>query len=307
MPLSLAQMNFITSSRNSPQNAVFSRHSRPAFNRSPCRGGGCRCRQIRSSAATPAPAETRADAVANSVVKVFSTVRYPDPYKPWTKQAPSEVTGSGVVIEGKRILTSAHVVLYASQVQMQANQAGDKISATVEAVAPGIDLAVLKLDDETFFDTHPPLPRAKACRKSRTRSWRMVIPKAAPAFPSPRASFPASSLPSYNYPVSGLRIQIDAAINPGNSGGPAVVGDKMIGLAFSRLGRRGKHRLHHSLRGDRIVSPGHRGRPLRRQTRHVRRLANAGKPRAALISQARQIRRRHGRAQTRQHRSRLIR
>jgi hypothetical protein len=40
----------------------------------------------------------------------------------------------------------------------------------------------------------------------------------------------------YNYPVSGLRIQIDAAINPGNSGGPAVVGDKMIGLAFSRLG-----------------------------------------------------------------------
>src|SRR6185312_10795306 len=32
-----------------------------------------------------------------------------------------------------------------------------------------------------------------------------------------------------------LRIQIDVAINPGNSGGPAVVGDKMIGLAFSRL------------------------------------------------------------------------
>jgi PDZ domain len=41
---------------------------------------------------------------------------------------------------------------------------------------------------------------------------------------------------SYNYPVSGLRIQIDAAINPGNSGGPAIAGDKMIGLAFSRLG-----------------------------------------------------------------------
>src|SRR5437667_209861 len=39
----------------------------------------------------------------------------------------------------------------------------------------------------------------------------------------------------YNFPVAGLRIQIDAAINPGNSGGPAVVGDKMIGLAFSHL------------------------------------------------------------------------
>ena len=41
---------------------------------------------------------------------------------------------------------------------------------------------------------------------------------------------------AYNYPVSGLRIQTDAAINPGNSGGPAIAGDKMIGLAFSRLG-----------------------------------------------------------------------
>ena len=41
---------------------------------------------------------------------------------------------------------------------------------------------------------------------------------------------------SYNYPVSGLRIQVDAAINPGNSGGPAIADDKMIGLAFSKLG-----------------------------------------------------------------------
>jgi hypothetical protein len=39
----------------------------------------------------------------------------------------------------------------------------------------------------------------------------------------------------YKYPVSGLRLQIDAAINPGNSGGPAMVGDKAIGLAFSHL------------------------------------------------------------------------
>lgn len=42
---------------------------------------------------------------------------------------------------------------------MQANQAGDKISATVEAIAPGIDLALLKLDDESFFDSHPALQR----------------------------------------------------------------------------------------------------------------------------------------------------
>ena len=75
--------------------------------------------------------------IENSVVKIFATVRYPDPYKPWTKQSPEDQTGSGVVIEGRRILTNAHVVDYASQVQIQANQAGDKISATVEAIARG--------------------------------------------------------------------------------------------------------------------------------------------------------------------------
>ena len=47
-------------------------------------------------------------AVENSVVKVFSTARYPDFYKPWTKHAPSEASATGVVIEGKRILSNAH-------------------------------------------------------------------------------------------------------------------------------------------------------------------------------------------------------
>ena len=40
----------------------------------------------------------------SSVVKVFATVRYPAPFSPWTKQAPRDISGSGVVIEGDRIL-----------------------------------------------------------------------------------------------------------------------------------------------------------------------------------------------------------
>jgi len=108
-----------------------------------------------------APAAIPAN-LGNAVVKVFATLRLPDPYRPWTKQAPTDITASGVVIEGHRILTNAHAVLYASQVQIQGAGAGDKISATVEAVAPGIDLAVLKLDDESFFSSHGPLARANA-------------------------------------------------------------------------------------------------------------------------------------------------
>ena len=182
---------------------------------------------------TPAP---KPDAtVENSVVKIFATARYPDPYRPWNKQAPKDFTGSGAVIAGHRIITNAHVVLYASQIQVQANQAGDKVSATVEAVARGIDLAVLKLDDESFFDTHAPLPLAKTLPDIKDAVMVYGYPEGGTSLSITKGIVSRIEFVPYNAPVLGLRIQIDAAINPGNSGGPAIVGDHMIGLAFSRL------------------------------------------------------------------------
>jgi S1-C subfamily serine protease len=187
-------------------------------------------------AATRHPDSAQPPALENSVVKIFSTMRYPDTFKPWTKQAPSDATASGVVIEGRRILTNAHAVLYASQVQVQANAAGDKVGATVVAIAPGIDLAVLQLDDPSFFDTHPPLTRANKLPQIKDPVLAYGFPTGGSSLSITKGIVSRIEFATYNYPVSGLRIQIDAAINPGNSGGPAIAGDKMIGLAFSRLG-----------------------------------------------------------------------
>src|ERR1700675_4080346 len=187
------------------------------------------------AAAARAGEAAQPQALENSVVKIFSTMRSPDPFKPWTKQAPSEVTASGVVIEGKRILTNAHVVLYATQVQMQANAAGDKVPATVVAVAPGIDLAVLQLDDASFFDTHPPVARASKLPQIKDAVLAYGFPTGGNSLSITKGIVSRIEFVAYNYPVSGLRIQVDAAINPGNSGGPAIAGDKMIGLAFSKL------------------------------------------------------------------------
>ncbi len=173
--------------------------------------------------------------VSNSVVKVFSTIRYPDPYKPWTKQAPTEATGSGVIIEGRRILTNAHVVLYASQVQVQANEAGDKVPATVVAIAPGIDLAVLQLDDDSFFNGRPPVARADKLPQIKDAVLAYGYPTGGSSLSITKGIVSRIEFVAYKFPVSGLMIQIDAAINPGNSGGPAIAGDKMIGLAFRKL------------------------------------------------------------------------
>ncbi|HVU15591.1 MAG TPA: trypsin-like peptidase domain-containing protein [Candidatus Didemnitutus sp.] len=187
------------------------------------------------SAATPAPNPPIDHSVENAVVKVFSTMRYPDSFRPWTKQAPTEATGTGLVIEGRRILTNAHVVLYASEVQIQASQAGDKISAKVESIAPGIDLAVLKLDDDSFFDSHPALALANKLPEIKDPVLVYGYPTGGSTLSITKGIVSRIEFTSYNFPTSGLRIQIDAAINPGNSGGPALVGDKVIGLAFSHL------------------------------------------------------------------------
>ena len=189
----------------------------------------------KSTAPAPAADDAQKNLVENSVVKIFSQVRRPELTKPWTKQSAQEATGSGIVIEGKRILTNAHVVLYSSQIQVQANQAGDKISATLEAIAPGIDLAVLKLEDESFFDTHPPLSRAATLPEIKDSVLVYGFPTGGTSLSITKGIVSRIEFARYNFPVGGLRIQIDAAINPGNSGGPALVGDKVIGLAFSHL------------------------------------------------------------------------
>ncbi len=185
---------------------------------------------------TAQPADAPAPGVENSVVKIFSTARYPDVYRPWTKQPPREGTGTGVIIEGKRILTNAHVVAYASQIQVQANQSGDKYTATVEAYSTAMDLAVLRLDDEAFFATRPPLPRAETLPGIKDTVMAYGFPTGGTTLSITKGIVSRIEFTAYNYPGAGLRIQIDAAINPGNSGGPALVNDRMIGIAFSRLG-----------------------------------------------------------------------
>ena len=188
-----------------------------------------------AGAAAPAAPSSASHDPQDSVVKVFATISAPDLARPWSKKPPAEVTGSGVVIEGRRILTNAHVVNYASQVQIQANQAGDKVSATVAAVAPGIDLAVLTLDDESFFATHPALPRADKLPRIKDAVLAYGFPTGGTSLSITKGIVSRIEFVPYQMTISGLRIQIDAAINPGNSGGPAIADGRMIGLAFSHL------------------------------------------------------------------------
>jgi S1-C subfamily serine protease len=173
--------------------------------------------------------------VSRSVVKIFAKNNAPDLYRPWAKSAPQEMSGSGVVIPGNRILTNAHVVRYASQIFAQFDKSPDKLAASVLAVAPGMDLAVLKLDDESAFDGHPPPPFGSKLPVVQQAVLVYGYPQGGSELSITRGIVSRIEFSDYYLGIEGLRIQVDAAINPGNSGGPVMADGQLIGLAFSRL------------------------------------------------------------------------
>jgi S1-C subfamily serine protease len=172
---------------------------------------------------------------ADSVVKVIASLSYPNPVQPWTRGKAVEVTGTGVVIEGRKILTNAHLVMYATEVHVQPRAGGDKFEAKVAGLGTDIDLAVLTVKEEKFLEKRPALARARQLPKPQDSV-------AVHGFPigGTELSVTKGVVSRIDHGIlygltPGMLIQVSAAINPGNSGGPAVVEDKMIGVVCSRL------------------------------------------------------------------------
>jgi S1-C subfamily serine protease len=184
-------------------------------------------------AAPPPPA--RPGRPADSVVKVLVTARYPNPVRPWAPSKSVEATGSGVVIAGKRILTNAHVVRYATEVRVQGRPGEEKYDARVGAIAHDVDLAVLTVEEKTFFDKRPPLARAGKLPQARDTVEVFGFPVGGADLSVTKGVVSRIAYGPHYAGTIGLIVQVSAAVNPGNSGGPAVVDGKMVGLVFSRL------------------------------------------------------------------------
>jgi S1-C subfamily serine protease len=173
--------------------------------------------------------------IREAVVKVSAVMRYPDILRPWAKQSPRDVSGTGLILEGRRILTNAHVVMYASQLMVEGHESGEKLEARVVAVSPGMDLALLELQEEGFFENRPALPRVRTLPEVKETVLVYGYPQGGSSLSVTKGIVSRIEYTGYRDRASGLRIQVDAAINPGNSGGPALIDGKVVGLIFSKL------------------------------------------------------------------------
>ena len=168
------------------------------------------------SAATKAAPheETISQAAESAVVKVFSTMRRPDVAKPWAKQAPAKPAAA--VSSSTATASSPTRTWWRTRArsQVQGNQSGDKVPATVEAFAPGIDLAVLKLEDDSFF-ARPPTPAARQePAAGEGRGARVRFPDRRHVALDHARHRLAHRVRSLQHLTSGLRIQIDAPSTP---------------------------------------------------------------------------------------------
>lgn len=173
-----------------------------------------------------------AQSLNEAIVKVYSYYNEPDYHNPWQMQGARAATGSGCIIEGNRILTSAHVV--ADQIFVQVKRAGDakRYTASVTIAAHEADLAVLTVQDGAFFEGVQPVSVGEL---PLLRDHVVVygFPKGGDELAITEGVVSRVEHQYYTHSQEYLLCcQIDAAINPGNSGGPVVKDEGIVGVAF---------------------------------------------------------------------------
>ena len=183
----------------------------------------------------PVEAKTSSELIQNSIVKIYATQNLPNYVTPWQRQGIRTVIGSGVIIDGHRILTNAHVVSDQTLLEVQRQGYGNTYTADVEYVCHSCDLAILKVEDTSFFKNTKALQLdGLPALQSRVNVY---------GFPTGGETISITegivSRIEVDYYVHSsdryLLVQVDAAINPGNSGGPVISNGKIVGIAMQSL------------------------------------------------------------------------
>jgi len=171
-----------------------------------------------------------------SVVLLKSVRQDFDYDAPWKQGKIIEGIGSGFVIEGKIILTNAHNVSNNKYLEVRKENVAKRYPAGVAFVGHDCDLAIITVEDESFFDGTVPLELGELPKVNTTVST-YGFPIGGRHISVTEGVVSRIEMDRYSHSGADahLVIQTDAAINPGNSGGPVMQNGKVVGVAFQGL------------------------------------------------------------------------
>lgn len=204
------------------------------------RGAGLVTVALLFAFAAPAAAAAKGDdppkaAIEAGVVRVLVYTNPPDFFSPWQKMGTQASSGSGVIVEGNRILTNAHVVADAVGVEVKRAGSGEQFEAAVTFVGHDCDLALLTVADERFFEgAHAVELGELPAVNQQVQTYGFPVGGETLSV----TSGVVSRVEVGTYAHSGeklLTAQIDAPINPGNSGGPVIADGKVAGISMQLL------------------------------------------------------------------------
>ena len=173
--------------------------------------------------------------IRNSIVKIYTQMVSPYYSDPWTMDSAEFHTGSGCIISGNRIITNAHVIANSTLIQIRKYGEARKYTAKVKFVSHEADLAVLTVDDPSFFENTKEIP-VGSLPKTQEEVLVYGFPKGGDTLSITKGVISRIEHEVYaqsNLPF--LAAQIDAPINPGNSGGPAINNNKIVGIIMQTL------------------------------------------------------------------------
>ncbi len=171
-----------------------------------------------------------------SVIQIFNFSQQPIWDAPWRFDSLRRSSGSGFVIKGKRIMSNAHVVSWAKQILVKRYQDPRLYTARVVFVGHDCDLALLEVEDKSFFEGLEPLEIGDL-PKVRSTVVTYGYPAGGEQISYTRGVVSRIDLQTYVHigNRSLLCVQTDAAINPGNSGGPVIQDELVVGVAFQGM------------------------------------------------------------------------
>lgn len=168
-------------------------------------------------------------------VKIYTTALEYDYQTPWKAPTIEKWTGSGFVIDGKRIITNAHVAGGAIFLEVQLANDSVKYHAKLRALSHDCDLAELEVDSEEFWEKTSPLPIGLTpSRKQKVEVHGFPRGGEGYCITDGIVSRLENDMYAHGEQIL-LSSQVSAPINPGNSGGAAISDGKVVGVVHQGI------------------------------------------------------------------------
>jgi serine protease len=173
--------------------------------------------------------------IKKALVKVYASHQLFNYASPWQYGQSFNSTATGFIIDGNKIITNAHAVLNSKFLQIRKEGDSKKYKATVKFVSEDYDLALIDVEDKSFFSGTSSL-KLGSLPEVQDNVTVYGYPLGGDKLSTTQGI--VSRMEHNTYTLTNKRFligQTDAAINSGNSGGPVISKNKVVGVAFAGL------------------------------------------------------------------------